>query len=160
MGTDFFDQVRNCYAENRQGLFSYALALTRDRAVAEDAVHSVICRLLRRGRLPGDVRPYLFRAVRNAVVDGWRRKSSGEEPLFDTAPRPDGGAADPETSLQLQQCLYRLDEDQREVIVLKICQGLTFREIGEVRGQSANTAASLYRRGLQKMKTMLEEDGR
>jgi len=156
MKTDFFDQVRRCYTENRQGLFTYALALTRNRAAAEDAVHGVICRLLDRGKMPGEVRPYLFRAVRNAAVDGWRRSSSREDLLFNLAP-PDGGDPQPDNVLQLQQCLFRLGEDERETIVLKIYQGLTFREIGEVRGQSTNTAASHYRRGLKKMKAMLEE---
>ncbi len=158
MKTSFFDQVRGCYTENRQGLYTYALALTRDRAAAEDVVHGVICRLLDRGRMPDEPRPYLFRAVRNAVVDGWRRGPSREEPLFDLQQPDTGGGAPPDQALQLHQCLFRLAEDQREVVVLKVYQGLTFREIGEVRGQSANTAASLYRRGLQKMKTMLEED--
>ena len=158
MGTGFFDQVRRCYAENRTGLFTYALSLTRNRAAAEDAVHAAVCRLLEKGTLPGDVRPYLYRAVRNAAVDGWRRTGSREEPLFDLD-RPDGADGDRRDQwLQLQQCLYRLDGDQREVIVLKTWQGLTFREIGEVRGQSTNTAASLYRRGLARMKSMLEED--
>jgi RNA polymerase sigma-70 factor (ECF subfamily) len=159
MSTDFFDQVRRFYRENRQGLFTYALALTRNRAAAEDAVHAAICRLLEKGKLPGELRPYLFRAVRNAAVDGWRRHSSREEPLFDID-RPAAGAADgPAALLQLEQCLHRLEEGEREAIVLKIYQGLTFREIGEVRGQPANTAASHYRRGLQKMKSMLGEDG-
>jgi RNA polymerase sigma-70 factor (ECF subfamily) len=157
MEADFFNQVRRCYDENRQGLFTYALSLTRDRAVAEDAVHGVICRLLDRGKMPGEVRPYLFRAVRNAVVDNWRRGASREEPLFDLQ-RPEDGGGEPDLVLQLQQCLFRLEQDQREVVVLKIYQGLTFREIGEVRGQSANTAASHYRRGLKRMKAMLEED--
>lgn len=75
MSADFFDQVRRCYAEHHRGLFAYALSLTRDRAAAEDVVHAVICRLLDRGSIPAEPRPYLFRAVRNAAVDGWRRTS-------------------------------------------------------------------------------------
>lgn len=149
--------MRNCYTEYRQGLFTYALALTRNRATAEDAVHGVICRLLSRGKMPAEIRPYLFRAVRNAAVDDWRRTSGGGEPVFDLD-SPVTGSSRADQALQLHQCLFRLGEDERETIVLKIYQGLTFREIGEVRGQSTNTAASHYRRGLKKIKVMLEED--
>jgi len=157
MSTDFFDQVRRCYVENHRGLFGYALSLTRNRAAAEDAVHAVICRLLDRGTIPSEPRPYLYRAVRNAAVDTWRRGASREEPLFDGGA---GSGPDPELRLQLEACLFRLDTDQREVILLKAWQGLTFREIGEVRGQPANSAASLYRRGLHKLKALLEEKER
>ncbi len=155
MNTTFFRQVHACYRENRQGLFTYALALTRNRAVAEDAVHSAVCGLLGRKRMPDEVRPYLFRAVRNAAVDNWRRERGREEPIFSQTTVT---AQDPEQSLHLEQCLNRLGDDERETIVLKVYQGMTFSEIGEVRGQPANTAASHYRRGLQKMKVMLEED--
>lgn len=44
------------------------------------------------------------------------------------------------------------------MILLKAWQGLTFREIGEVRGQPANSAASLYRRGLEKLRALLVEE--
>jgi RNA polymerase sigma-70 factor (ECF subfamily) len=158
MQTDFFDQVRACYTGNRQGLYSYALALTRNRAAAEDMVHAVVCRLLARGKMPREVRPYLFRAVRNAVVDDWRRNSSRENQPGDSDLAGAVITEQPDQALQLHQCLFRLEEAEREVIVLKVYQGLTFREIGIVRDQPANTAASHYRRGLEKMKTMLEEE--
>jgi len=154
MDTTFFHQVRACYRENRQGLFTYALTLTGNRAAAEDAAHSAICGLLGRRRMPDEVRPYLFRAVRNAAVDHWRRDQARVDPIFQDS----AAAQSPEQSLGLEQCLNRLGDDERETIVLKIYQGMTFSEIGEVRGQPANTAASHYRRGLQKMKVMLEED--
>ncbi len=155
MNTTFFHQVRACYRENRQGLFTYALTLTGDRAAAEDAVHSAVCGLLGRGRMPDEVRPYLFRAVHNAAVDNWRKERPRVDPIFQGSTV---AAQEPEQRLRLEQCLNRLGDDERETIVLKIYQGMTFSEIGEVRGQPANTAASHYRRGLQKMKVMLEED--
>jgi len=155
---EFYDQVRICYRENRQGLFTYALSLTRCRTAAEDAVHTAVCRLLERGRVPADLRPYLFRAVRNAAVDSWRRQEAREDPLFDTERAP--ANPDPDQRLRLEQCLFRLGDREREVIVLKVLLGFTFREIGNLLELPANTAASRHRRGLEKMKTMLEEEGR
>ena len=154
---EFHDQIRSVYREHRQALFTYALSLTRNRAAAEDAVHTAVCRLLQRGRPPRNLQPYLFRAVRNAAVDGWRRQGAREEPLFDT-----GRAASEDTGqwLQLEQCLFRLGAVEREVIVLKVWSGFTFREIGDLLGMPANTAASHHRRGLEKMKSMMEEEGR
>ncbi len=45
-----------------------------------------------------------------------------------------------------------LPEEQKEVIYLKVFDGLTFREIGSVCGVSANTAASRYRYGIEKLR--------
>jgi RNA polymerase sigma-70 factor (ECF subfamily) len=45
-----------------------------------------------------------------------------------------------------------LPEEQKEVIFLKIFDGLTFREIGSVCRVPASTAASRYRYGIEKLR--------
>jgi len=42
-------------------------------------------------------------------------------------------------------------------IVLKSLEELTFKEISAVREQSINTVTSWYRRGLQKLRILMEE---
>jgi RNA polymerase sigma-70 factor (ECF subfamily) len=51
-----------------------------------------------------------------------------------------------------------LPVDQREVVVLKVYQNMTFKEIARVTGASQNTAASRYRYALAKLKEILEEE--
>ena len=50
-----------------------------------------------------------------------------------------------------------LPAEQKEVIFLKVFDGLTFKEIGSVCGISANTAASRYRYGLEKLREAVEK---
>ncbi|MCK7476508.1 MAG: ECF-type sigma factor [Candidatus Moduliflexus flocculans] len=45
-----------------------------------------------------------------------------------------------------------LPAEQREAVYLKVFDGLTFREIASVCGVSANTAASRYRYGIEKLR--------
>ena len=77
------------YAEQRQGLFAVALAIVRDAALAEDAVHDGVHRVLARGRPPeGDPVAFLYASVRNAAIDLTRRRrvrraAPLEEALFD-----------------------------------------------------------------------------
>jgi RNA polymerase sigma-70 factor (ECF subfamily) len=47
--------------------------------------------------------------------------------------------------------LRKLPPTQAEVVVLKIWEEMTFAEVGEILGQSPNTAASRYRYALQKL---------
>ncbi len=67
-------QVARFYEANRQGLYTFALSLTHDPEVAEDVIQAAFFKLLRGNRLPRDLRPYVFRSVRNAVIDERRRK--------------------------------------------------------------------------------------
>ena len=158
MGTGFTERVRRFYDENRQGLLTYALSLTRDREQAEDAIQSAFFKLLQRDRLPRELRPYLFRSVRNAVIDEGRRERrrapSAAEGEVATPTTDD----DPVRDRAVSQCLSRLSEHEREVIVLKVYGGLTFAEIGAIDSTSANTVAARYRRGLERMRGLLEGD--
>ncbi len=57
----------------------------------------------------------------------------------------------------MHDLLEQLGADQREAVVLKIYGRLTLREIAEMRAVSINTAASWYRRGLERLRTLMEE---
>jgi RNA polymerase sigma-70 factor (ECF subfamily) len=56
----------------------------------------------------------------------------------------------------VSRALSRLPDDQREVVILKIYQGLSFSEIAAICGSSVNTAASRYRYALAKLRRHLE----
>ncbi len=154
------ERLHALYAESRQELFTYALSITRNREVAEDAVHAVFERLLRSDRLPAELRPFVFRAVRNAAYDTLRRDRVRTDSVFVLAASADDadvvqdalGAAD------LQTLLDQLTPDERETIVLKTYGGLTFHEIAEVRGQPLPTVASWHRRGLERLRTLLAKE--
>ncbi len=152
------DTLRQFYLEHRQALFVYALSLTRSRETAEDIVQAVFYRLLRRGRLPRELRPYAFRAVRNAAADVARRDEASAKWASIFAPPEE--CEDAETVAlrdELAVLFAAIHADERECIVLKTYNGLTFQEIGAVLGVPVGTAASWYRRGIEKMRRRWEE---
>lgn len=158
MRADEIDILRSQYELLRQELFTYALALTRSREAAEDVVQNVFRNVLKRARLPQDLRPYLFRAIRNAAMDEHRAhaRAATIESFLDLSGRRDNGH-DPAVAQELESLLTQLNEQERECIVLKIYNGLTFNEIAEVCGVSINTASSWYRRGLEKLRAIIKE---
>lgn len=150
-------QVRRFYEAHRQSLYSYALALTSSREAAEDAVHTAFCGLLERGEAPLELRPYMFRCVRNAAVDGLRERRAVEADLLERpGPRADG--MDDGLRETLGRALALLSEDERGCVVLKVWESMTFREIGESLGVPLNTASSWYHRALEKMRAVLEDE--
>ena len=154
MDTGYTDSVRRFYEEYRQELFTYAIALSGSRAMAEDAVHEAFYHMLQRPRTPENFRAYVFRAVRNAAIDDIRRRNreTPAESIFSVDSVVH--AAEGRDELRLAMHLLEiLSADERECIVLKLFNDLTFREVAAVRGVSLNTAASWYRRGLEKLRT-------
>jgi RNA polymerase sigma-70 factor, ECF subfamily len=155
MNATSVEQLRRFYESNRQELFTYSLAITRNCEAAEDAIHNAFQRLLRRASLPDDLRPYVFRCVRNAAIDDLRRTKRRESDLFVA---PDDRAVDSDLRTELNAVFAQLSDDERETIVLKVFDGMTFQEIADVREVSINTIASWYRRGMEKLKSLWMEE--
>lgn len=152
--------IERFYAAERQALYTYALSLTGDRERAEDIIHSVVTRLLSGGRLPNELRPYVFRMIRNAAIDEARRMQRKPDEATLLAQR-NGQGGDPVQYAryrEIESALEALSDDERETVVLKNLTGLTFQEIADVKNVSINTAASWHRRGLQKLRTILGAD--
>ena len=140
-------------------MYSYALALLGVSEEAEDAVQDVFVRVCTSGRVPDNPRHYLLRSVRNEAFSRLRKRRlrfwrhaefSGEARLFE---RPQG-RRDEELE-EIEAALRGLPLEQREVVLLKTYEGLTFEEIGRLTGVNPNTAASRYRYGIEKLRETL-----
>jgi len=152
--------LRAFYVENRQQLYTYAVSITRQREAAEDAIHQAFQQLLRRGELVADLRPYVFRCVRNAALDGLRRAKVRGDSIFAREPALEQAApAAPAPLLagELDEKLDLLSADERETIILKVYDEFTLQEIADIRDVPLPTVASWYRRGLEKLKTLLQD---
>lgn len=144
-------------------LYRTALGIVRRHEEAEDMVQEVFLGVLKsrqRLRAVRDLTAYLFTALRRAAGRAAARRARGpllSQEAVDAAPAT---ASPPDESgpcgERLQRALLSLPAEQREVILLKIDGELTFAEIGQVLGVSANTAASRYRYALEKLRTTLE----
>lgn len=151
MATDLAEALRLFFASHRQELFTFALSLTRCPMGAEDAVQTAFSQVLQRNRAPRELRPYLFRCVRNAAMDDGRaRQRAGTDvSIFNGVPVV---REDARLRLEVEELFGTLTPDEREAVVLKVYSGMTFDEIATVRGVPLQTAASWYRRGLAKLR--------
>jgi RNA polymerase sigma-70 factor (ECF subfamily) len=152
------ETLRAFYVEFRQQLYTYAVSFTGNRESAEDAIHSVFQQLMRRGAMPAELRPYVFRGVRNAALDALRRTKVRHDSIFEAQGTVEASSAMASTvggPHELEQWLCLLSPDERETIVLKIFDEFTFQQIADLRQVPLPTVASWYRRGLSKMKATL-----
>jgi RNA polymerase sigma-70 factor (ECF subfamily) len=145
-----------------QRLVRFAAALTRHQQDAEDAVQAALARLASQPqRLKGMDRPwaYLLRMVRNEALANARRqqhqKAAGS--LRDLVTLCPVDEAEREESYRaVWAALRTLPAEQSEVVVLKIWEGMTFAQIGEVLDLSPHTAASRYQYAMTKLAARLQ----
>ena len=154
-------ELERIYDEFGEHLFTCALAVTHDRALAEDTVHEAFSRLFRLEHVPRKMKAYVFRCVRNAAIDTMRRNGRittiSADHLFDSSAGPREVAEKNEFQERAAEALSTLAETERETIVQHLYADLTFREIAELRDISIGTVTSWYRRGLAKLRTRMEE---
>ena len=148
-----------CFARLAPGLLLFARQWTRSSADAEDVVQETFVRFWRKQHSV-DNRALLYATVRSIALDFIRRdgrrarreanafseSEQSVEPYFEV---------DDETQQALHDAVDHLPHEQREVLVMKIWNELTFAEIGSVLGISQNTAASRYRYALAALKKNL-----
>lgn len=145
-----------CFSELAPGLVLFARQWVKSAADAEDVVQEAFVRFWRRN-LSINNRALLYSAVRSAALDLIRRdnrRARREVQVFaDTewTAQPQFEQMD-DSQRELLAALDRLPRDQREVLVMKIWNELTFAEIAEALAISQNTAASRYRYGLATLK--------
>jgi RNA polymerase sigma-70 factor (ECF subfamily) len=129
-------------------------------ADAEDVVQEAFVKFWRRNHSIEN-RALLYAAVRSIALDFIRRdkrRARREATFFgetDPATEPQFEWED-ETQSALAAAVGSLPHDQREVLVLKIWNELTFNEISGALGISQNTAASRYRYALANLRKSLQ----
>src|SRR5207253_5857214 len=148
---------KGCFSELAPGLLLFARQWVRSRADAEDIVQEAFVKFWRRNHKI-DNRGLLYATVRSIALDRIRRDSRRTRreaeavSELEQVVEPQFELVD-ETQFALAAAVQRLPHEQREVLVMKIWNELTFAEIAYAMGISQNTAASRYRYALDRKST-------
>lgn len=156
--------LEELYGSHGERIYRYLLFKLGSAEDAEDALQEAFCRFARydlRWKLVRDPQAFVFRVARNEANRFLKRKlgrREGERVIAEGAVRGFAAAfaspEEPSLALLLRRA-GDLPADQREAVYLKVFNGLTFKEVGSVCGVSANTAASRYRYGIEKLREAL-----
>jgi len=161
---------------HQNGVYNFIVRFLGNREVAEEVfqeaffkVHQAVDRYLPNGKFT----TWLYTIVRNLCVDTFRRRKireavslddrgpNGERNLNDTIAGNEVPAdilsSASEIEAVLKSALAKLNEDQREVFLLREKEGLKFEEIAEVTGVSVNTVKSRMRYALEALRRALKQ---
>jgi len=145
-----------CFSELAPGLVLFARQFVRSIADAEDIVQDAFVRFWRKEHSIEN-RALLFATVRSVALDLLRRdarrarREANAALDFEQTTQPQFDFDDG-SQRELAAAIDRLPVEQREVLVMKIWNELTFAEIAGALEISQNTAASRYRYALASLK--------
>jgi RNA polymerase sigma factor (sigma-70 family) len=147
-------------------VFRYVRRRTRSHAEAEDITQDVFtdaaAALARGGALTErQTLAWLYTVAKRRLVDEARRSSrrpNQVEASLELAPTPESeyGA---DVADEITRALLDLPEPQREVVLMKLFDGLAFAEIGRRFGISEAAAKMRCVRGLEAVRSSLRREG-
>ena len=114
---------------------------------------------------------WLMRIARNIVIDRARRKKpvfsldeeredgwSRSQTISSDVIDPAGNLQDGELGIRITQAVSELPAEQKEVFLMRMQAGISFKEIAKIQKVSINTALARMQYALSKLRPMLQTD--
>ncbi len=155
---------RRLYELQSPMLYSVALRITRQPALAADAVHDALLQVWRNAArfdpARGNARAWLLSLVRYRALDSvariGREVLGAELPeVADTEPDPLDRLLATREGKALHNCLQEVEPDRRNLVVLAFVEGLTHTEVAARVGQPLGSVKSSIRRALLTLRACL-----
>jgi RNA polymerase sigma-70 factor (ECF subfamily) len=150
---------------HRDAVYRFAARWLADPDQALDVAQDVFVRAfrgLKTYRGDSRFRTWLFSITLNSARSVARRQKRRGEVRIDTGAEfldsrtpPDAKAARAEAFARAAAELSTLPEKQRGAVALRVFEGLSFKEIGEIIGCSEGSARVNYHHGIQKLREAL-----
>lgn len=166
----------SCFVKETEGtVYRYLLAILKNREDALDISQETYLKLWRTlSSYRGDCSPtaWLLRIARSCAIDHLRKEGKheiipltfegkdGEEhtiepPDPNSEARPDEAFAKKEMRAAVRQAILSLDDDRRDVLVLREFEGLSYEEIAHRLSLEVGTVKSRLNRARQAVKDFL-----
>jgi len=160
-------ELETILAEHEKPLLRFAAGFLRDHSLAQDAVQEAFVSLARQKTMPvgGHLRNWLFMATRNKAFDIlrsekrrlWLHNKAASEAAADSS--VSGVHAeeneDAEKLRMVEAALPKLNPARREVLLLRLQQGLPHEQIAEITGHSPGHCRKLLHEAVEQLKKII-----
>jgi len=170
---DMEQMFREAFERHADELFRHASLRLSDRDRALELTQECFLRAWQyagRGEEIREMRPFLFRTLRNLIIDEYRKAKSysldgmvedeeGEQ-IESLLPRDDTNsleaAMDRFDSVRAVEAIRELPDLYREVLTLRYVSSLSIQEIAAYIEESENVVSVRLHRGLKRLRALLE----
>lgn len=159
-----------CVAEYEAALLRYATRIVNNPDIAQDVVQNAFVRLFRKWRETlapsAKLSAWLYRVVHNCAVDYLRSESrrrmlhhrhAEEQPSSVPANRGKGFQISA-AAAQAAQALKRLPLREQQLVVLKVYEEKSYKEIGAITGLSVSNVGYILHHAMKKLAAILQEE--
>lgn len=158
---------------HKQKIYSFIYSKVFDRDVTEDVFQDTFIKVIRTLKLgkyneEGKFLPWVMRIAHNLVIDHFRKNS--RMPKFDNSNDFNIFSVLSDSSLNAEKSIIKsqveddikrlideLPEDQKEVLIMRMYNDMSFKEISENTGVSINTALGRMRYALINLRKVIEK---
>ncbi|MDN3667019.1 RNA polymerase sigma factor [Algibacter miyuki] len=158
---------------HKQRIYSFIYSKVYDGDVADDIFQDTfikVIRTLKRGAYneEGKFLPWVMRIAHNLVIDFFRKNNrmpkfsnTGEFSIFsvlsDSTLNAEKALIKEQVETDVRRLVDELPEDQREVLLMRIYNDMSFKEISDRTGVSINTALGRMRYALINLRKIIDK---
>lgn len=154
-------------------IYGFIYSKVSDRDISDDIFQDTFMKVIRTLKTKsyneeGKFLPWIMRIAHNLIVDYYRnnkkmpmQRDTEEFSVFSVIQDNDPNIENQIIGLQIETDLRKLVEelpqDQKEVLVMRMYQDLSFKEISDLTGVSINTALGRMRYALMNLRKIIEK---
>ncbi|QDO95044.1 sigma-70 family RNA polymerase sigma factor [Formosa sediminum] len=159
---------------HKQKIYSFIYSKVFDQDVAEDIFQDTFIKVINTLKMgnyneEGKFIPWVMRIAHNLVIDHFRKNNrmpkfdnSGAFSIFsvlsDSSLNAEKQIIKEQVETDVRRLIEELPEDQKEVILMRMYNDMSFKEISDKTGVSINTALGRMRYALINMRKMIDKN--
>ncbi len=159
--------------KHQSKIYGFIYSKVTDKEVTNDIFQDTFMKVIRTLKAnayneEGKFLPWVMRIAHNLTIDYFRsnkkmpvQRDTEEFSLFsilqDNSPNIEKQLIDYQIEIDLKIIINELPEDQKEVLIMRMYQDLSFKEISELTGVSINTALGRMRYALMNLRKLIEK---
>lgn len=154
-------------------IFGFIYSKIADRDISDDIFQDTFIKVIRTLKSnsyneEGKFLPWVMRIAHNLIIDHFRRnkkmpmfRETEEFSIFsimsDDSLTIENQIIQDQVEVDLKKLIEELPADQKEVLVMRMYQDMSFKEISEITGVSINTALGRMRYALMNMRKVIDK---
>jgi RNA polymerase sigma-70 factor (ECF subfamily) len=160
-------------SRHQSKIYGFIYSKLSDRDIADDIFQDTFIKVIKTLKSnsyneEGKFLPWVMRISHNLIIDYYRKNK--KMPMFretedfsifsimsDNVPNIESQLITSQVESDLRKLIEELPEDQKEVLVMRMYQDLSFKEISELTGVSINTALGRMRYAIMNLRKVIDK---
>ena len=163
VASDDMDGFRQLYELTSHILYGFALSIVKDEYTAQDCLHDSYIKIIEAAKTyESKSKPlaWMLTITKNTCLESIRKNRNKvnltqEQWLLVASKEDEISAVDREI---LNQCLNKLDDKERQIVMLHSLTGYKFKEVAQILKLPLSTVLSRHNRAIKKLQQIVRQE--